>query len=462
MIQLAVRFWLRYRDVNWALVDQAMVSGVNFLTGILLARYLGLAEFGRFTLAWMAVLFVGSLQHALIISPMMSIGPKQCRERVPAYYAAVVVQQLVFAGLVFVLLLAAVRLSAVLFPQWRVPGLGLALAAAALFFQLQDFLRRYFFTRARGGTAFAIDALRYLGQLVLLLWLFRSFRHEMDGVAVLWAIAATAAVATLCGALVVERLEWTAAFRAIAGHHWRFSKWLAGSALMQWSSANLFILAAGGLLGAPEVGALKAAQNLMGVTHILFQGLQNIVPVRAALVLERAGPAGMMAYLRRVAIHGELATAAIAVSAALAPAFWLTHVYGPQFAPYGYLLRWYAVIYLVLFLELPLQAGIRAIEHTSSVFYANLCATAFSLILIYPLTMSFGLSGIAIGILSVHVTKVLFFYYSLKHHTAALHLYPMSKNYCAIPEVLISQYSATEECNYTAENHDVADKDNPE
>ena len=77
MLELATRLLTRYSQINWALTDQAMVSGVNFLTGIVLARYLGIEEFGRFTLAWMAVLLVNSLQSGLIVQPMMSIGPKQ-------------------------------------------------------------------------------------------------------------------------------------------------------------------------------------------------------------------------------------------------------------------------------------------------------------------------------------------------------------------------------------------------
>ncbi len=61
LIQSTVQFLTRYRHVNWALADQVMVSGVNFLTGILLARGLGIEEFGRFTLAWMVVLFVAGM-----------------------------------------------------------------------------------------------------------------------------------------------------------------------------------------------------------------------------------------------------------------------------------------------------------------------------------------------------------------------------------------------------------------
>ena len=48
----------RYGHVNWALADQAVVSGTNFLTGILLARHLGMVEYGVYTLAWMVGQFI--------------------------------------------------------------------------------------------------------------------------------------------------------------------------------------------------------------------------------------------------------------------------------------------------------------------------------------------------------------------------------------------------------------------
>ena len=224
MIRLAVRLLTRYSHVNWALADQAMISGVNFLTGILLARYLGIEEFGRFTLAWMAVLFVNSIQHAAINSPMMSIGPKQPETEAPAYYGAIIVQQIFFSCAAFALLYAGVRLSGAAFPEWRVEGLALPLAVAALGFQFQDFLRRYFFTRGRGAAAFANDAVRYLGQIGVLIWLFLTFGDAMDSAKVMWVIAILAAVAAVSGAFFVERVEVSAVtLRKTTFHHWRFS-----------------------------------------------------------------------------------------------------------------------------------------------------------------------------------------------------------------------------------------------
>jgi len=140
-----------------------MVSGVNFLTGILFARFLGLEEYGRFTLAWMAVLFFNSFQQAGIIAPMMSIGPKQPQEKEAAYYGAVFIQQTIWSVACFFVLWAGVWLSGYIKPEWHVQDLALPLAAALLAWQLQDFLRRYFFVRGQGGLAFINDAVSYLG-----------------------------------------------------------------------------------------------------------------------------------------------------------------------------------------------------------------------------------------------------------------------------------------------------------
>src|ERR1017187_6438615 len=78
----------------WALTDQAVVSATNFLTGVMLARFMGLREFGVFTLAWMSVAFANSIQNSLIVAPMMSVGPKQEEGDRPFYFGAVVERQI--------------------------------------------------------------------------------------------------------------------------------------------------------------------------------------------------------------------------------------------------------------------------------------------------------------------------------------------------------------------------------
>src|ERR1700761_3547253 len=79
-----------------ALFDQGLVSGANFLTNVLLARAFGVRDYGVFALAWIAVLFANSLQYALIVTPMMSVGPKQDEDDRPSYFGAVLIQELCF------------------------------------------------------------------------------------------------------------------------------------------------------------------------------------------------------------------------------------------------------------------------------------------------------------------------------------------------------------------------------
>ena len=65
----------RHRNARWALADQSVVSGANFVTGILLARFLGPEMFGLYVLLQAVLLYVNSFQGALIFQPMMSAAP---------------------------------------------------------------------------------------------------------------------------------------------------------------------------------------------------------------------------------------------------------------------------------------------------------------------------------------------------------------------------------------------------
>jgi len=398
--------------MNLALVDQAMVSGVNFLTGIIFARFLGVKEFGYFTLAWMTVLFVNSIQMAMISAPMMSIGPKQTKEEMDSYYGAVVVHQLCFSLLSFGLIFLCIKTSNFFFSTWKIEHLAWPLALAAFFFQNQDFLRRFFFTTNRLWLAFISDGISYLGQISILIILFLT--TSMDTTKVLLTIASTSAFAMIIVSLPLAKLNWQREnILKVFVHHWNFSKWMTASALLQWTSGNLFIVAAGSILGTTAVGAIKAAQNIMGISHILFQGLENIVPVRASFNYAQNGIQGLTAYLKKVILWGGLATAIIAFSAGLLPQFWLTLFYGVQYQNFGFILQWYAIIYLLIFIGLPLRAGLRTLETTRPIFMAYVLMTIFTIFTAKYFIFHLGIRGVMLGILGTQLILQFFLFITL-------------------------------------------------
>ena len=99
-------------------MDQAIVSGSNFLTGILVARFLGIESFGVYTLLWAVVIFVLSIQMSVISQPMMTIAPKQPVEYESKYYGAVITNQLVFSFISSFLLWLSVFVVAKNNPEW--------------------------------------------------------------------------------------------------------------------------------------------------------------------------------------------------------------------------------------------------------------------------------------------------------------------------------------------------------
>lgn len=382
-----------------ALCDQALVSGANFATNVILARVLGIREYGIFALSWMAVLFVFSLQWAFIVLPMMSVGPKQEEHERPFYYGAVLFQEIAFAALSVAGMLLVLHFSSSHFPQWNIQGLGLPLSFAAFSYLLQDFIRRYFFSVGRSKFALLCDAISYLTQLPIILLL--AHRSNFSSSMALWIIGATSLVSFLVGWIWFEPIKFRANdLRQVSIRHWKISRWLAPSAFMQWSSGNLFIVAAPIYYGAAAAAVLRASQNIVGVAHIWFLGLDNVVPAEAARRIHSQGLDAAFNYIKQIVFRWGLITLAFVSIVSLRPNFWLNLVYGPRYAGYGHILQLYALVYLMTFFAGPLRAGLQALEYTAPIFWSYSAMTIFSLAFAGPFTRWLGLTGAMLGMIA--------------------------------------------------------------
>ncbi|MCP3920735.1 MAG: hypothetical protein GY711_34850 [bacterium] len=380
-----------------ALVDQALVSGVNFATSVLLVRALGLQMFGTYSLVWLLVLFAVGLGQALVVQPLLTFVPKCAERERESYLAAAARLELIFLGATALGMGAA---YAFVLAHWDAPELAGTLPAflvALLGRQAQSFSRGVAFATARQDRALVCDAVGYGGQLLLLAVLSATGRLDLR--TALQAVGAASAVGAVTGAvsLARARLEPGELARA-AGRHWTFARWLAGMSVVQWFSSNFFLVAAAGLLGSAAVGAIKAAQAVIGVLHVLFLAMENVVPVVAARLLVERGRGAMLDYLTRVGAFGLGATVLVAALVAGGAELLLALVYGAPAGPEPVLaLRGLALLYVFAYVISVLHIGYRTLERTRTVALVYVGCTLLALAFARPIVAHFGLAGAVFG-----------------------------------------------------------------
>jgi O-antigen/teichoic acid export membrane protein len=108
----------------------------------------------------------------------------------------------------------------------------------------------------------------------------------------------------------------------------------------------------------------------------------------------------MLAYTRSILLKWGGLTLLFATVIAIAPGFWLRLTYGPAMVQYVYVLRLYALLYVIVFISAPLRAGLQALEFTVPIFWSYLAITAFAFLFAVPLAKWLGLSGSLVGLLA--------------------------------------------------------------
>ena len=399
--------------------DQALVSGLNFLSAVFMARFLGLQGFGVYSIAWMGVLIASSIHQPFIISAMQTLSARKEGEEQKLYLQSLVFKQLIFSFLMGLLSFTAVLAMSHLMPTWKVESILLAFPLAVFAFLLQDFFRRYYFMTGAPWKAFLIDAVAYGG--VVLSAFAIHFIRDMDAQFVLLLTALFFLYASLIGLWSLDRLVFSVPhIKKVLREHWDFSKWLTATAVLQWFSGNLFIIAAGALLGPVAVGATRMAQNLVGITHILFLAMENIIPVRAVNHHKEGGNEQMFRYLWKFTLQmGTLTFTLLALLAVFSEPIIKTF-YGESYLSYQYMLIGFCALYVIIFLGYPLRYAIRTLQNTRLIFISFIASSVFSVMAAYPLITRFGLSGVLAGLMITQCISLVIYLWSLRRELRKL------------------------------------------
>lgn len=395
----------KIRTNSTILADQAIVSGGNFLLGVLLTRYLGLEQYGIYTLLWMVVLVALSLSQAFLTTPLLSLGPKMWKSDLKPYLASLQIIQIAISGgaaLITLIILWSGSLLRITMPDERLVFILPLLVGAHLIY---DFYRKYFFVRQKWVLALWMDIGMYTLILMGMAGLIWHSSLTLTGCLALvmlanWMVITVVFMYLNLGWYGVDRIKQT------LSRHIQYSKWLVGTAVLQWLSGNFFLIAGAGVLGATAVGVIRMVQNILGLTHVLFLAMENVIPVQAATHLRTGGVPAMKAFMWQQMKKLAIVVGIILLGIASSGSFLLSFLYGEANAAYNWVLLSFCSIYLFVFLGYPLRIVLRTIERTKPIFIAYIASAVFSLLLAYPLVLWGHMTGLVLGFLFTQMITI--------------------------------------------------------
>ncbi|GEM_PF-642072 len=387
------------------ILDQMVLSGGNFLLVIALARLWGVSRFGHFALAWMAVLFALSLHQAFVTQPMFTLLGKQSEGDRKAWLGV-----LLWLHLPVGVILVAVGGIIGLLGRWGMLSqvwvyIGVTTAVFTPVYLLQEFLRKAAFAERQIIRPLLADVCCFVLLVIGLGILWWAGALGLVAVFGVWSAAILMSLVWMCP--IAERFVQACGplsgvrrcSRRVLSAHYAFSKWLVGKALLQWLSGNAFIIAAASVLGPAAAGAVRIAQNILGLTHVLFLALESIIPLRASYHLHRNGLNAFLHYMHAQAVRYGGLTLIILAGLALWARPIVSLLYGHGAAAWAWVVQGYCGLYVLVFATLMAQFVIRTFEHTRPIFWGYAASATFSLFAATLMVQWWQMPGVLAGLI---------------------------------------------------------------
>jgi len=390
-----------------AFVDQGIISGFNFLTFLILARWLPSETFGVYVLAFSALMFFQTFQHALVTRAHNVLGANRTGGDFNSFTRTALALVVGGAATAVVLLgLMAWVFTTLGWSSWA--GATAGLAVVLFPWLIQDAMRRFLYTADRILAATVNDTVSYVLQfagIVALFWLDVSGSVFL----VMAILGASSLAAVLVGLIQLGRDVWSIpdwkSFARDTRSVWHFGKWLSSGELVGWIGQNGNTWLIGGLLGAPLVAGYRAASYVTNLLNPIDLAVSNHLPVQASRILEAEGRRGMIQWLRRRGLLLCIPYALLAVGISLFAFEMLDLFYDER-----YVTDLLALVLIVTvwarfggFVVNFLRLGLMVTERTVPVFVSQIIGLIIFAIVSTILISTLGIVGAPLGRIALHL-----------------------------------------------------------
>jgi O-antigen/teichoic acid export membrane protein len=312
------------RNGSWNLVDQALSALSNTLLTVMVARSVSAQDFGAFAIAFVVFGIFIAVTKSVVGHPlqMRFSGADSAEQRAAigrALGAALLIGFLAAGGIVAVSPLTDQGVQRAL--------VALAVVLPALL--VQDSCRMALFALTRPRGAALIDAVWTVVMIMLLMLLVALRRDDVLWLTIAWGIGA--ALSAIVGLALIHVRPAPRMATSWLREHWDLSRYMFAEYFLGLGAMHLGILLVGLIATPDDVGALRAAQVLLGPLGILGAAAFQFAMPEIARRREIDGKALSLWALGLSSALGSV-TVAYVVALLLVPDHWGTALFGATWA----------------------------------------------------------------------------------------------------------------------------------
>ena len=391
-------------DHTLALVDQAAVSGTNFLTTILIARWCGASELGVYSLGFSIAVMWACAQESLISMPYTIFRHRTLTETEAEYAGCVLVHQLLLSALALVVLFLT---AGVLSLVGVVPGLvsvTWVLGLVIPFAMAREFARRFAFAHLRMAEALVLDLGAATAQVAVLVFLYSA-----DALSAATTYAAVGASCGLTSAIWLYSSWGNFQFRShqfgrTLRRSWSLGRWLFASQIALAVQGYFIHWLLAGTLGPTATGVYAACLTVVLFSNPLILGISNALSPRTARAFDEGGGPELRRVVLQVTLSLGAVMALFCVAVLLGGESLMGFLFqGAQYQGHTHILTVLALAMLATALSMPASNGLTALERSDLNFAVGLAAAILTVVLVPFLVARWGVTGAAYGFLAGNV-----------------------------------------------------------
>ena len=403
-----------------AIVDYGLISGSNFVLGVLLARWLAPEQYGAYALAFSIFVLVAFLYQALLLEPLSVFSGTTYHDNIRGYLKATTWIHWQMSFVVCFLLGGTALLARV---WWHSPVSAVAFAGmtvATPFILIHALGRRSFYLKLSPAPA-AFGSIFYcilvVGGVFFAYWrgwltsfsayLMMGLASLVSGIVMLFQLNAKLERAT---AHVRLAEAWK--------KHWEYGKWALGTCVAGWIPNYVYVPLVSSFSGMAATGELRALMNFAAPLLQTYAALSMLFLPYAARVQDQEGHEAAAALSRKLAllfVGGGVVYWSVLIPLR-ATLFHL--VYAGKYMESSYLIPFFALETTLWSAALGPAILLRAMESPRSLFFANVAASAIALVFGVPATRHFGLPGVVGSMIAANLLYMIVAYILLARKLA--------------------------------------------